>query len=207
MRIRQILPRVAALTAAATSLPLALTASAQAGPGISVRTVGSSVTVTTAACSAMNTDGSFGRAALLAGGQSSFAQGRHSTLTGTSTGQSAAWANVGAGTYTVTVVCKDGTTAGTQAILVSGGPTISATTLPSRSVPSSPYPYPSVSPYRSVPPSPSSSPSPSRGVMGGLGGTTKDYGRLTLLVGGTMVATGTGAAVWYLRRRARPGRY
>ncbi|GGZ37402.1 hypothetical protein [Streptomyces poonensis] len=210
MRTRQLLARAALTAAAATALPLAPATPAQAGPGISVSTVGASVDVTTSACATMNADGSFGRASLLAGGQRSFAQGRQATLTGTSTAQSAAWTNVGAGTYTVTVVCKDGTTAGTQAVIVSGPPTISATALPSPALSASPYrsagSYRSVSPLPSYSPSPSSSPSPSRGVLGGLGGATENHRTLTLLGGGALVAVGTGASVWYLRRRARPGR-
>jgi hypothetical protein len=42
--------------------------------------------------------------------------------------------------------------------------------------------------------------------MGGLGGATKEYGTLTLVGGGVLVATGLGGAVWYLRRRAKPHR-
>ncbi|WP_320784485.1 hypothetical protein [Streptomyces sp. CRN 30] len=187
MRTAPMLPRAALAAAAATSLPLLLVGTAQAGAGISVSTVGSSVKVSTGACSAMNADGSFGRASLLAGGRTDFARGSRATLTGTSGAQSAAWTNVGAGTYTVTVVCRDGRTAGTQAVVVSGAPTISATALPS--------------PFRSP------SPTPSRGVLGGLGGATKDYGTLTLLGGGVLVATGMGVAVRYLRRRTGPGRH
>jgi hypothetical protein len=42
--------------------------------------------------------------------------------------------------------------------------------------------------------------------MGGLGGATKDYGTLTLAVGGGLVAVGGVAAAWFLRRRSRPYR-
>jgi hypothetical protein len=78
----------------------------------------------------------------------------------------------------VIVVCADGSTAGTQAVTVSPvtTPTISATA------------------------------SPSRGVMGGMGSTTKDYGAITYTVGGVLVAAGVGATVWVLRRRAKPHR-
>ncbi|MDX2687973.1 hypothetical protein PV395_21715, partial [Streptomyces scabiei] len=48
--------------------------------------------------------------------------------------------------------------------------------------------------------------SPARGVMGGLGGATREYGTVTLVGGGALVALGTGATVWYLRRRAKPHR-
>ncbi len=100
-------------------------------------------------------------------------EGRQMPLSGTSATQSAVWSNVSAGTYTVVVVCQDGTTAGTQSVIVSTSavpkvtktPRISSTSLPS--LPSS----------------------PSRGVMGGLGGATRDYGTATL-GGGALVASG-----------------
>lgn len=161
--------------AAAAALPLALAAvPAAAGPGISVSTTGSTVSVTTSACTQIN--GSWGTASLLTSSQGSFAQGRQVTLSGTSTSQSAAWSNVTSGTYTVIVICSDGTTAGTQSVVVS----------PTRS------PSPSVS--------------PSRGVMGGVGGSATDYGTVTLVAGGALVGTGLLATAWYLRRRNRPYR-
>ncbi len=55
--------------------------------------------------------------------------------------------------------------------------------------------------------SPSASPaSPSRGVMGGVGGASKDYGTVTAVAGGALVGAGVLGTVWYLRRRntARP---
>ncbi|MFF5522923.1 hypothetical protein [Streptomyces coeruleorubidus] len=165
--------------AAAAALPLALAAvPASAGPGISVSTTGSTVSVTTSTCTQIN--GSWGTASLLTSSQGSFAQGRQVTLSGTSTSQSAAWSNVTSGTYTVIVICSDGTTAGTQSVVVS----------------------PTPSPTRS----PSPSPSPSRGVMGGAGGSATDYGTVTLVAGGTLVGTGLLATAWYLRRRNRPYR-
>lgn len=178
MRTTQLLLR-SGLTVAAAALPLSLAApsAAAVGSGISVSTSGTSVTVTTSACPTMATDGSFGKAALLSSGQANFAQGRQTTLSGTSTQQSAAWSNVSAGTYTVIVLCTDNTTAGTQSIIVST-PTISAT----------------------------ATASPSRGVMGGLGGATKDYGTATLAGGGALVAVGAVATAWFLRRRAKPHR-
>jgi hypothetical protein len=42
--------------------------------------------------------------------------------------------------------------------------------------------------------------------MGGLGGATKDYGPLTLGVGGGLVGVGLIATAWFLRRRAKPYR-
>ncbi|MEU1043102.1 hypothetical protein ACFYP4_16015 [Streptomyces sp. NPDC005551] len=174
MRTTQIFLR-SGLTVAAAALPFTLAAgSATAwGAGISVSTSGSTVSVTTSACT--GSGARFGNASLLTSSQSSFAQGRQAALTGTSNSQTATWSGVGSGTYTVIVVCQNGTTAGTQSIVVSA-PTISATA------------------------------SPSRGVMGGVGGATKDYRTLTLVGGGALVATGTVAAAWFLRRRAKPHR-
>ncbi|MEU0203610.1 MULTISPECIES: hypothetical protein [unclassified Streptomyces] len=167
------------LTVAAAALPLALAAvPAAAGPGISVSTTGSTVSVTTSTCTQVN--GSWGTASLLTSSQGSFAQGRQVTLSGTSTNQSAAWSNVTPGTYTVIVICSDGTTAGTQSVVVSPAP----------------------SPTRS----PSPTASPSRGVMGGVGGSSTDYGTVTLVAGGTLVGTGLLATAWYLRRRNKPYR-
>ncbi|MYS48310.1 hypothetical protein GTY23_45495, partial [Streptomyces sp. SID5998] len=45
---------------------------------------------------------------------------------------------------------------------------------------------------------------PSRGVAGGLGGAARDYGPLTLAVGGTLVGLALIATGWVLRRRSRP---
>ncbi|MFJ8596770.1 hypothetical protein [Streptomyces sp. NPDC093598] len=165
--------------AAAAALPLFPAAlPAVAGPGISVRTTGSTVSVTTSSCTQIN--GSWGSASLLTSSQGSFAQGRQVTLSGTQVSQSAAWSGVSPGTYTVIVVCSDGTTAGTQSIVVSTAP----------------------SPTRS----PSPSASPSRGVMGGVGGSSTDYGTVTLVAGGTLVGAGLLATAWYLRRRNKPYR-
>ncbi|KUL73687.1 MULTISPECIES: hypothetical protein [Streptomyces] len=165
--------------AAASALPLfAAAVPATAQSGISVSTTGSTVSVTTSACTRSN--GSWGTASLLNSRQSNFSQGRRVSLTGTEALQSAAWSDVSAGTFTVIVICSDGTRAGTQAVIVSptARPTISATT----------------------------SPSPSRGVMGGMGGGSRDYGTLTMVGGGVLVGAGVGGAVWFLRRRSsRPG--
>ncbi|MFD3840409.1 hypothetical protein ACFWWC_29770 [Streptomyces sp. NPDC058642] len=149
---------------------------AVAASGISVSTTGSTVSVTTSACGQVN--GSWGTASLLNSSQANFAQGRQVTLSGTTSLQSAAWSNVSPGTYTVIVMCANNSTAGTQSVIVSTTttPTISATA------------------------------SPSRGVMGGLGGATKDYGPLTLGAGAALVGIGGIAAVWFLRRRAKPYR-
>ncbi|MDK1342879.1 hypothetical protein QNO09_06100 [Streptomyces sp. 378] len=165
--------------AAAAALPLALASvPAVADPGISVRTTGSTVSVTTSSCTQIN--GSWGSASLLTSSQGSFAQGRQVTLSGTTTSQSAAWSGVSPGTYTVIVVCSDGTTAGTQSVVVSTAPSPSRTASPSVS--------------------------PSRGVMGGVGGSTTDYGTITLVAGGTLVGAGLLGTAWYLRRRNKPYR-
>ncbi|MFE1248410.1 hypothetical protein [Streptomyces sp. NPDC058735] len=169
------------LTVAAAALPLALAAvPAAAGPGISVRTTGSTVSVTTTTCTQIN--GSWGTASLLTSSQGSFAQGRQVTLSGTATNQSAAWSNVSPGTYTVIVICSDGTTAGTQSVVVSTAP--------------------SPTPSRSATPSAT----PSRGVMGGVGGSATDYGTVTLVAGGALAGSGVIATAWYLRRRNKPYR-
>jgi len=183
MRINQTLVR-SGPTVAAAALPLAL-AAALAGTGtaaaaaaeINVTTSGTTVQVTTSAC-VTRASGSMGNASLLSGGQANFTQGRQVTLSGTSGSQSAAWSGVTSGTYTVIVVCADGSTAGTRSVTVSPAstPTISATS------------------------------SPSRGVMGGMGSTTKDYGGIAYAAGGVLVVAGVGATVWVLRRRPGPDR-
>jgi hypothetical protein len=184
MRTTQILLRSGLTVAAAAALPLTLAApSAVAyGSGISVSTTGTSVSVTTSACPSNGS--SFGNAALLTSGQANFSQGRQASLTGTSSSQSANWSGVSPGTYTVIVVCANGTTAGTQSIIVSSPTT----------------------PKTPKAPTISSTASPSRGVMGGFGGAVRDYGTLTLVGGGALVGTGIVAAAWYLRRRAKPNR-
>ncbi|MFF3615275.1 hypothetical protein [Streptomyces sp. NPDC002580] len=191
MRTTQSLLRSGLTVAAAAALPLTLATPAAVawGSGISVSTSGTTVSVTTSACPSNGS--SFGDASLLSSGQANFAQGRQMSLTGTSGSQSASWTGVGAGTYTVIVVCQDGSTAGTQSIIVSA-PTISATATQT------------ATPAATVSPSPSSS--PSRGVMGGLGGAVKDYGTATVVGGAALVVTGTVAAAWFLRRRSKPHR-
>ena len=179
MRNSSQLLRSGLTVAAASVLPLAVAAvPAAAVSGISVSTTGSTVSVTTSACSTP-VNGSFGTASLLNSRQSNFAQGRQVSLSGTAALQSAAWSGVSAGTYTVIVVCANGTTAGTQSVVVSG-PT------PTRTI--------------------SATASPSRGVMGGMGGASKDYGTLTLVGGGALVGAGALATAWYLRRKSKPYR-
>ncbi|MFI1167577.1 hypothetical protein ACH4UM_29240 [Streptomyces sp. NPDC020801] len=178
MRNSQPLLRSGPAAAAAAVLALGVAAGpAHAGPGISVSTSGSTVSVTTGTCTLV--DGSWGTASLLTSGQENFSQGRQVALTGTAVSQSAAWQSVSPGTYTVIVVCANKITAGSQSIIVTSGsgPTISATS------------------------------SPSRGVMGGLGGGTKDYGPVTLAVGGSFVGLALIATGWVLRRRAKPHRF
>ncbi|MFJ7132739.1 hypothetical protein [Streptomyces fungicidicus] len=161
--------------AAAAAAALALTlAGPAAAAGISVSTTGSTVSVSTTACT--QTNGQWGTASLLGSGQASFSQGRQVALSGTASGQSAAWSNVTPGTYTVIVMCSNGNTAGTQSVVVSSSPS------------------PSVSPTAS----------PSRGVMGGIGGGSTDYGTVTMVAGGALVGSGLVATAWYLRRRGKP---
>ncbi|SEE92241.1 hypothetical protein SAMN05216489_08951 [Streptomyces sp. 3213] len=180
MRTSQLLLRSGLTVTAAAVLPLALTAGpAGAASGISVSTIGTTVSVTTSACSQNRTTGVWGTGSLLTSSQASFAEGRKATLAGTTVSQSTAWTSVTPGTYTVIVMCQNATTpAGTQTVIVSAAatPRVTATA------------------------------SPSRGVMGGLGGATKDYGPLTLGVGAGLVGTGVIAAAWFLRRRAKPYR-
>ncbi|MCX4911100.1 hypothetical protein [Streptomyces sp. NBC_00878] len=191
MRITQMLVRSGLTVAAAAALPLTLTAGEAAAVNtvINVTTSGTTVQVTTTDC-ATRANGSMGNASLLSSGQANFAQGRQVTLSGTSGSQSAAWSSVTTGTYTVIVVCADGRTAGTQSVTVSpvSSPTISATATATRTA------------------TPTATASPSRGVMGGIGGATKDYGAVTYAAGGVLVTVGVGAAVWALRRRAKPHR-
>ncbi|MFF1548455.1 hypothetical protein [Streptomyces sp. NPDC058291] len=178
MRTSRLLVRSGLTVAAAAALPLTLASgpAAARASGISVSTTGSTVSVATSACTQIN--GSWGTAALLSGSQASFSQGRQVALSGASAGQSAAWSAVSPGTYTVVVMCSRGDTAGTQSVIVSAPstPTISATA------------------------------SPSRGVMGGLGGAARDYGTVTMAVGGALVGAGAIAAAWFLRRRSKPYR-
>lgn len=179
MRYSKSLARSALTVAATAALPLALAGPAASGPGISVSTTGSTVSVTTVACAQLN--GSWGTASLLDSDQSNFSEGRQVALSGTEAGQSAAWSDVGSGTHTVIVMCSNGTTAGTQSVVVS-------TTV-------TPTPGPSVTA------------SPSLGVLGGIGGSSTDYGTVTLVAGGALVGTGLVATAWYLRRRNRTSRF
>ncbi|MFF4359906.1 hypothetical protein [Streptomyces sp. NPDC001604] len=187
MRNFQPVVRSALTAAAAAALPLALAAvpAAAQGSGISVSTSGSTVSVTTSACSSRGTNGAFGTASLLSSSQPT----RQTPLTGTAALQSAAWSNVSPGTYTVTVVCANDGTAGTQTVVVSS---------------STPTPKPTTTPAATI--SATTRPSPSLGVRGGLGGAVQDYGPLTVGVGAALVGTGVIATGWYLRRRARPHR-
>lgn len=198
MRMKQILLRSgpAVVVAGAAALPLTALAEPAAArvSGIAVSTSGSTVSVTTSSCTQIN--GSWGTASLLNSSQASFAEGRQAALAGTSSSQSATWSNVTPGTYTVIVRCSNNTTAGTQSVIVSSGTSPSPGTSPTASVSPGTTPRPTMTPTTS----------PSHGVMGGLGGAAKDYGTLTLAVGGGLVAAGVGGAVWYLRKRAKPHR-
>jgi hypothetical protein len=187
MRTSRLFVHAGLTVAAAAALPLALTAPPAAArvSGISVSTTGSTVSVVTSACTQIN--GSWGMAALLTSSQTSFNQGRQVALSGTTVSQSAAWTNVAPSTYTVIVMCSNGTTAGTQAVIVAPPATSAA---------------PSVTSSPTI----SATSSPSRGVMGGLGGAARDLGPVTMAVGGALVGTGVIAAGWFLRRRSKPHR-
>ncbi|MEV5978635.1 hypothetical protein [Streptomyces sp. NPDC052114] len=166
MRTTQICVR-AGLTVSAAALPLILGApSASAGGGINVTATGSTVQVTTSAC----VNG--GTASLMGGANASFAGGQQVDVTN----GSGTWRNVSAGTYTVLVTCKDGSSVGPRTVTVGTTPTASSTT------------------------------APARGVRGGLGGGTEDRGTLTLVTGGALVAAAAGGGFWYLRRRGAAGR-
>ncbi|MFF2847761.1 hypothetical protein ACFVT5_15810 [Streptomyces sp. NPDC058001] len=168
--------------AAAAALPLTLAAPAFAGgtglSGITVSAAGTTVQVSTVACA------TGGTASLMSSGQV-FTQGRQITLAGGTMIQSASWPGVGAGTYTVTVICANGTAVGTRSVTVGAAPTTAPTTAPAISATTT----------------------PAQGVRGGLGGSTQDYGTLTKVGGGALVVAGVGGTVWYLRRRARHQRY
>ncbi|MFH9069991.1 hypothetical protein [Streptomyces alboflavus] len=160
MRTTQISLR-SGLAVAAIALPLALTApSAVAGPGINVTVTGTTVQVTTTACPGG------GKAALMSGGNASFAAGRQAQLSG----GSASWTNASPGTHTVAVLCQDGSAAGSQSVTVGTTGTTSSTT------------------------------APARGVRGGIGGAVEDYGTITLVAGGALVAAGVTGGVLYFRR-------
>ncbi|RZU36405.1 hypothetical protein EV284_3895 [Streptomyces sp. BK022] len=174
MRYIRLLSRSAAPLAAA-ALPLALAGPAAAAAGISVSTSGAGVSVVTSACALNN--GSWGTASLLAAQQTNFAQGRQVALSGTAAGQSAAWSAVAPGTYTVTVRCSNGVSAGSQVVNVSASTTPAATR--------------------------AATSAPSRGVAGGLGGATRDHGTLTLGVGAALVGSAVIAGAWFLSRRPR----
>jgi hypothetical protein len=181
--------------AAAAALPAVLAGPTAAVSGISVSTIGSTVSVVTSACTQVN--GSWGTAALLTSRQANFSQGRQVALSGTSVSQSAAWTGVSPGTYTVVVLCSSGTTAGSQSVIVSGA------AVPARptAVPTRPAPVPTRPTISAT-----TGPAPSRGVMGGLGGAARDYGTLTLGAGAALVGAGVVATGWILRRRSRPYR-
>jgi hypothetical protein len=188
----------AGLTAAlAVALPLAAAAAPAraAAAGISVSTSGSTVSVSTTTCSHTSASGSWGTASLLTSSQTSARQGRQVALSGTANLQSAAWQSVTPGTYTVIVECSNGTGAGTQSVIVSGSGT------PTTSSTSAATANPNANPNSTV-----ATGAPSRGVLGGLGGSVKDYGPVTLGVGSALVGTGVIAAAWFLRRRAKPHR-
>ncbi|MFE9609786.1 hypothetical protein [Streptomyces sp. NPDC006012] len=189
MRTTRLLIRSGPILAVAAALPISSAGPSLAASGISASANGSTVSVTTSACTQIN--GNWGSASLLTGDQRNFAEGRQTPLSGTTAGQSAAWSNVAAGTYTAVVVCSNGTSAGSQSVVVSA-PKVPQTAKDPAA--------PAVPAVPAVPPPAV----PQRGVLGGLGGTVRDYGPLTLGAGAALVGGGVIATAWYLRRRARP---
>ncbi|MGW1618680.1 hypothetical protein [Streptomyces sp. NPDC002172] len=191
MRTTRPLLRSGLTLAAAAAFPTWLAGPSAALSGISVSTIGTTVSVVTSACTQSN--GSWGNASLLNSGQTAFAQGRQVALAGTTVSQSAAWSGVSPGTYTVVVVCSNGGTAGTQSVIVSSAPAAPTTSSTTNSTTNSAT--------RSAAPA-----APARGVMGGLGGAARDYGPLTLGIGAALVGSGVIATGWYLRKRSKPYR-
>ncbi|MER6536162.1 hypothetical protein ABT215_20600 [Streptomyces sp900105755] len=194
MRTTRLLLRSGLTLAAAAAVPTWLAGPSAALSGISVSTIGSTVSVVTSACTQSN--GSWGNASLLNSGQTAFAQGRQVALAGTSVSQSAAWSGVSPGTYTVVVVCSNGGTAGTQSVIVSSAPA-APTTYPTANSTANSTVNSATKP---------AVPAPARGVMGGLGGAARDYGPLTLGIGAALVGSGVIATGWYLRKRSKPYR-
>ncbi|MFF7472852.1 hypothetical protein [Streptomyces sp. NPDC008092] len=190
MRTTRLLLRSGLTLAAAAAVPTWFAGPSAALSGISVSTIGTTVSVVTSACTQSN--GSWGNASLLNSGQTAFAQGRQVALAGTTVSQSAAWSGVSPGTYTVVVVCSNGGTAGTQSVIVSSAPAAPTTSSTANSTGNSAA--------KPVPPA------PARGVMGGLGGAARDYGPLTLGIGAALVGSGVIATGWYLRKRSKPYR-
>ncbi|MET9494804.1 hypothetical protein [Streptomyces sp. NPDC006552] len=84
----------------------------------------------------------------------------------------AVWQGLGPGTYQTVVICSDGSTLGPVPVTVTARPATAPVS------------------------------HPAGGVRGGLGGTVRDTGTLTLAVGGALVAVASVGAAWYLRRRA-----
>lgn len=170
MRTTPISVRSGLTVAAAAALPLVLSAPAAVAwsSQISVTTSGTTVRISTAGCTSTG-----GTASLLAAGQN--ARPRQAALAVGATAQTATFTGVPAGTYTVVVVCRNGTTAGTRSITVNPflSPTVSGTSRP-----------------------------PERGVLGGIGGATQDHTVLVYGVGGALVAASVAGTVWQLRRRA-----
>ncbi|MFI6345731.1 hypothetical protein [Streptomyces sp. NPDC050560] len=184
-------PGLICVAAVAAALPLALAPAAHAqGPDVSVAATGDTVRATTEACR----DG--GEAALLADGQAVFSQGRQATLAREGGLRRALWRNVSPGSYTVIVMCADGTTAGTGTATVTGATARPASPTPTRT--SAPLPS------RTVSPAPTEVPSATAlAVRGGLGGGSRDHGPVTAAIGATLVVAATGGGTWLVRRRTQ----
>ncbi|MEU1408307.1 hypothetical protein ABZ471_39445 [Streptomyces sp. NPDC005728] len=202
MHTTHIVLRCGMPAAAAVILPLTATVGTAGATvsDINVTATGATVSAVTNACTRQN--GSWGNAALLSAGQTSFAEGRQAALDGTSVSQSTAWYNIPPGTYTVIVMCSNGTIAGTKPVTVTSR---TSATLPASSQPTFP-----ASSELTLPASPQptlgASSQPTRGATAGIGGTTRDYRSLTYAAGGVLLVAGLTATGWYLRRRTKPHR-
>ncbi|RFU85588.1 hypothetical protein DY218_16710 [Streptomyces triticagri] len=174
-------------TVLATPLALLLAASpARADPGIEVSSDAGTVRVSTTDCP------TGGTAALMGGGNATFAGGKQEAL-GDGSPRTATWTSVAAGTYTVAVICSDGGAAGSQRVTVSGSATSPSPT---------PTPTATSSPTSSPTPVPTAPTAPTGQVMGGLGGADRDA--TAQIAGGAALALTTGAAgTWLILRRRR----
>ncbi|AJE80699.1 MULTISPECIES: hypothetical protein [Streptomyces] len=181
------------LALVAAALPLTAAGAAQAAPEFTVTAQGDSVHLRTGACA------QGGLAKLVATGRANPVQGRTATLKAGGERRTASWSELDAGVYTVSVLCRDGSSPGARTVRVPGSalsvsaPNAAPTTTPTISATSAPPPSPR----------PTVSASPSRGVQGGLGGSRDDYSTLVLAGGGALVAAAAGGTLWQLRRLSR----
>ncbi|QKW10574.1 hypothetical protein HUT18_01130 [Streptomyces sp. NA04227] len=170
---------------------------AHAAPEFTVTAHGDTVEARTTACARG------GIAKLLATGRANPVQGHTLPLTGPAPARSATWSGLEPGAYTVSVLCRDGSSPGARSVRVAGSArSMSAPNAQPNAQPTSPATISATStPRRSPSPSPTPSSSASRGVRGGVGGSRTDIGTLTLAGGSALVALAAGVGAWQLRRR------